>query len=193
MTDDSAETPPAEPGLPALPVFNIHINPVVIPAPFANALAHIVVEWSRLEDALWTDLEWMMRFPNVARLTKEPPRAFNRKLELWKRAVDELFRTVASYRERAALVVSRATEAAKLRNHLVHGTWPIDNPTAEGSFLVLNFRGSGDKLQVASLTINQQGLDQLAKEILDVAGLISGLTMTRMLLLHEGLLKARVE
>jgi hypothetical protein len=185
MSEDNAKeaAPKAE-----LPMMRINGEPLQLPADFAVALAHVVVEWSRLEDAIERDLDWMMRFKVVAELAQEPPRSFNKKLELWRRAVNTLFRTIPQYRQMAAMVVPRAKEAAKLRNHLVHGMWPHQNPPPE-RFKIMSMTPVGDgTFRVQQAVIGREDLERLTAEILDIAGLVLGLTVSRMLHGHHGLL-----
>ena len=186
MSEDTADDPAP---IPAPPMFRMHGEPLKLPPDFAAALAHVVVEWSRLEDAIESDLNWMMQFQVVADLAPEPPRAFNKKLELWRRAVNVLFAKIPQYRELAASVVARAKAAARVRNLLVHGTWPLDNPMPHGRFRVLNMTPvGGSRYRMDHVEANATDLEGLTADILDLAGLVMGLTMSRMLHAHHGLL-----
>jgi hypothetical protein len=187
MTKDNAES--AAPKA-ALPMFKLNGEPLKLPPEFAIALAHVVVEWSRLEDAIASDLNWMSQFQVVADLAKEHPRAFKRILELWRRAVDTLFEKVPDYRDLVAAIVPRVQEVVKVRNILIHGAWPLDNPTPEGRFRVINMRAvGGGKIMVDTVEVDETYLLEMTEEILELAGLVIGLTMTRMLHGHYGLLR----
>jgi hypothetical protein len=169
-------------------MFQINGEPLKLPPEFAVALAHVVIEWSRLEDAIASDLDWMMQFQVVADLAPEPPRMFNKKLDLWRRAINVLFVEVQPYRDLADLVVPRVKEVAKARNVLVHGAWPLIEFGPE-SFTVINTRyAGGGRVWLDTLEATRAGLEELTAEILDLAGKVTGLTMTRMLHGHYGLL-----
>ena len=168
MTDDSAESAPTTP---ALPMWGLIGQPVKLPPEFAMALA--TSSWSgiALEDAIATDLDWMMQFPNAAALSKEHPRAFGKKLELWRRALDTIFALVPQYRDVAADVVRRAKEVARVRNVLVHGLWPLGDPSDEGRF-EHGLRGSR-QVRFDHVEPNTADLINLTDEIIKPEGLVS--------------------
>jgi hypothetical protein len=186
MVDNTADAPTPKA---RAPMWTIKGQPLALPPDFAVALAGVVVEWSRLDDAIESDLNWLLQFQVVADIIKEPPRAFNKKLEAWKRAMHKLFPKVAEYLEVVAHVVPTAKEIARIRNILVHGMWPLDNPQKNGKYRVLNMNSVGNGMYrmdyVDADTADLQGLTQ---NILDLAGMVQGQFMSRILHGHHGLL-----
>lgn len=165
-------------------------KPVPIPDEFAITIARIVIEWSRFEQGLASDTSTMMHYPIVQALAHEAPRSFSKKVELWRRAVAKLYSSIPEYQAVASDIAKRAKEVAKFRNHLVHGTWDLSGPNAEGGWRVSNVRALVVIEKMDQMIVTQALLDQLHQEIQDLSDDIFGFITTKMLHQHKGLLKA---
>lgn len=171
-------------------MFSVKGKPIPIPDDFALILAKIVVEWSRVESALAMDTSTMMRYVVVQELTTETPRNFKKRIELWKRSIDTLYRTVPQYRALAAEIRIKAKAAAKIRNHLMHRTWDLKGEDADGCFTVSNIRGLHIIEQYDRLKVSKQLLQDLLNDVTALSDQIFGFMTTRMLHARFGLLQA---
>jgi hypothetical protein len=168
-------------------MWTLRADPYGLPAPFALALAQVIVEWSRLETAISADLDELMKFTVVASLAPEAPRAFNKKCELWKRAIDRLFGPVREYRAVAAAATRRAKQLAKVRNHIIHGRWTLNKEDPSPKvFEVKNPRWTRDGYNETKMAVTQEVLEEMNAQIMEVTGLIYGLIMSRMIHARQG-------
>jgi hypothetical protein len=188
MSEDIPDLPAQEA---QAPMFRVNGQPVVLPDEFAKALAQIVVEWSRLESAIASDTTSTMNMlPALADMATEAPRSFKKKLDLWSKVTKRAFGSIPQYCQVVDHIVPRARTAALIRNHLIHGHWPISGVGPTGEYQIHNFEGLKQG-RLTRMTVTQDVLDEVLAEILDLAGTVYGFTMTRMLHAHHGLLRAQ--
>jgi len=159
---------------------------------FAAALASIVIEWSRVETSLVTDLEGLRQFPGVSDLSPEMPRSFDRRLKLWRKSVRHLFPTIESYQLVADNIRDRACDLAPKRNHLIHGLWDIEGVAQSGVWTVRSHKAAkGGGYHLLRSEVDADSLEGTAQAIVKLSGDILGFLASRMLHAHKGLLKAQ--
>lgn len=185
MSDNTASTENSQ-----IPVWTLRGKPVPIPEGFEKSIASIVVEWSRFEMGIVADTSSMMQFRIVQELATEAPRAFTKKIALWKKAVDTLFRDVPIYRNMAAQIKTKGVAVSKMRNHIIHGTWNIVGPDENGAWSVSNLRALQFVEYHETVKVDQAKLDYVLAEITDLSNAIYSFQVTKMLHRHLGMMKA---
>lgn len=154
-----------------------------------TALGEILIFWSRIESALDQDLRTMRQWPIVSDLADHVPHTFHKKLELWRRSVRTLYPKVFEYQEHADEFTRGAKMVAKVRNHIIHGTWGL-NPNEKGQFNVSNYRTVKGEERYDQMWVGQDLLNGLLGDVKTLDGLIMGFIVTKMWHGHLGLLKA---
>ena len=170
-------------------MLGITSDPLPMPLEMFTVIGEIVILWSRIETSIDTDLETMKQWPVVAQMVPNGVRGFSKKLEHWRRAVKTLYPKVEVYQGHAAEFERAAKMVAKLRNHLIHGTWSME-ATECGGFVVTNVRRDkgGDKFEQFEITM--EVLLALLDDMRSLDNYIVGFIGSRMLHAHLGLLKA---
>jgi hypothetical protein len=156
---------------------------------YAAPLAAIIIEWSRIELGIETDLDDMRRYPVAANLAPEIPRGFNMKIKLWRRSVRALYPTIEAYQMVADMVRDHACDLAPKRNHLIHGQWAIEGPNNEGRWTVRNFKGTRKGYFVYKSEVTPETLSGTLKAIRKLTGMITGFTASKLLHAQRGLLQ----
>jgi hypothetical protein len=110
----------------ALPWYTLKEHRIAVQPSLAQAIGEIVAHWGSFENDVTHDIGSMMRFPIVRRLSSHHPRAFKKRIELWRRCVDALFPSVTVYRDYAERICSDAKQLSIVRNKLLHGIWTRD-------------------------------------------------------------------
>jgi len=121
----------------ALPFLGVTSDPLPMPPEMFAALGEIIVLWSRIESSIDADISTMMQFPVVRKLAKKAPRTFTQKLDLWRRCVRTLYPKIDAYQSYADSFDEAARKVAKVRNHVIHGSWGLQADES-GGFMVTN-------------------------------------------------------
>lgn len=140
-------------------------------------LGEVVIQWSRVEMALLQDTSTMFRYQIVQALASEPPRSFKKKLELWRRATRTLY-NADPYQQLAAAIYTRAKAASKLRNHLVHGSWALEE--REGSFMVSSVKALRHVETWDSILVSEALVEDLLEEVKHINDLLMSLIVSKM-------------
>ena len=152
-----------------------------------TTLGEIVIHWSRVESSIDQEIFTMRhQWEIVRKLTDVLPHAFSPKLKLWRDSVRTLYPTIEDYQLFADAFVERVKNAARIRNHLIHGMWSLPENEV-GEFHIVSYH----KGRVAALWVGQPLLDDLLEEVKNLVGLILGFTITKMMHAHTGQLAAR--
>ena len=131
----------------------------------------------------------MRQWPIVRGLSKTVPHTFSERLALWRRSVRTLYPEVELYQQQADAFVDGVGKVAKVRNHLIHGTWSLGE-NENGEFLVVNYRSVRGVDRIDSLWVGKEILDNLLADVRMLSGVIVGFTVTKMIHAHNGLLRA---
>ncbi|MEA3014377.1 MAG: hypothetical protein QOD42_2922 [Sphingomonadales bacterium] len=176
------------------PMITITGPPIPIEPRFAASLASIVIEWSRVETGIQTDLENLRQYPGIQNLSIEMPRAFDKMIKLWRRSVRHLYPAIESYQMVADNIRDRACDLAPKRNHLIHGLWDIDGVTEAGVWTVRSYKAvKGGGYQILRSDVDADSLEGTARAIVRLSGDIMGFLASRMMHARKGLLKVSRE
>jgi hypothetical protein len=167
-------------------MFGVTSDPLPMSDRLFSLIGEIVIHWTRVEAALLQDTSSMFRHRIVQDLATEPPRSFKKKLELWRRATRKLY-AVPAYQDLATTICTRAKAASKLRNHLMHGVWSLEE--REGAFTVSSVSALRHIEQWDSVQVSENLLEALLQEIKDVDRLLMGLIVSKMLHAYVGQLR----
>lgn len=174
----------------SIPWFPLIGNDHPIAPDLASAIAGVVIEWSAFEGALRADLGELMQFAIVRGLADQYPRAFKKRIELWKRSVHTLFPNVPCYLEVADEICSKGKIVAHHRNRLIHGHWLP--PEGDGSeYRVMLVEGLDRIYRLDQLTADVGYVSAIRKDIKTLSDALVSFTTTRMLHGRLGLLRAR--
>ncbi|HUE80017.1 MAG TPA: hypothetical protein VMN38_10350 [Sphingomicrobium sp.] len=171
-------------------MFTVTSNPLPMQPQMFTTLGEIVVHWSRIESALDQEISTMRRYALVRKLADVVPHTFSKKLELWRRSVRALYPSINTYQQYADAFVEAVKKVAKFRNHLIHGTWSL-NENEKGEFLVMNYRSVRGEERHDTLWVGQEVLDNLLADVQNLSAVITGFVVTKMIHAHEGLLRAQ--
>lgn len=163
-----------------------------MPPEMFTIIGEIVGLWSRVETSIETDTSIMMQYPNIRQLATIAPHGFIKKLELWRRCVRTLYPTVALYQNHASAFAAAAKKVAKVRNHLIHGSWDL-NPKEDGSFRVQSMRALYRVERLQELSFSVEFVTALLEDIRTLDSLITGFIATKMWHAHLGLLQTHRE
>lgn len=179
-----------------IPMLSITSEPLPMPPEMFTLIGEIVVLWSRVETSIDQDISWMTQWPVVANLI-DPiagrPRAFKKRLELWRRATRALFPKIAVYQSYADEFKRAAGIVSKVRNHVIHGTWSLQ-PDEHGNFTVFSIRPKANAAPAAidfeQLEIGIGFLQALVNDIRNLDNYITSFIASKALHMGKGLLKA---
>lgn len=177
------------PQKPTLPMFTITSDPLPMQPEMFTALGEAVIHWSRIESTLDDEIEEMRKWGIVRKLAKHVPHTFSKKLELWRRSVRTLYRSIDEYQSYADEVELQIKKVAKIRNHLIHGLWTLAE-NENGEFLVSNYRSVGGIERHDTLWVGQKELDDLLHDVKVLSGALMGFKVTKMIHGGQGLLRA---
>jgi hypothetical protein len=152
-----------------------------------SLLGGVVIQWSRVEGAILQDTSTMFQYPIVQALASEPPRSFKKKLELWRRATRTLY-NADPYQQLARAICSRAKAASKLRNHLIHGSWALED--SDGAFTVSNIKALRYVETWESIPVSEALIEALRDEVRAIHDLLMSLIVSKMLHADSGRLQA---
>jgi hypothetical protein len=183
---------PKTPKLVDPPMLGINSAPLPMPPEMFTIIGEIVVLWSRVETSIEADTSIMMQYPNIRRLATTAPHGFAKKLELWRRCVRTLYPTVTLYQNHASAFAAAAKKVAKVRNHLIHGSWDL-NPKEDGSFRVQSMRALYRIERLQELSFSVEFVTALLDDIRTLDSLITGFIATKMWHAHLGLLQTHRE
>jgi hypothetical protein len=103
-------------------------------------IGRIIMAWSRVEEALDGDIDYLAKRPNSARiLPKSIPNAFGPRLDLWHRLVCASYPDLPLYLTAAKEIREAAEHLAEWRNNLTHGLVTVEN----GRLRIANIRRRG--------------------------------------------------
>jgi hypothetical protein len=168
----------------------VNSEPLPMQPEMFTTLGEILVFWSRIEGAIDQDTVTMRQWPIVAQLAAVLPHTFNKKLELWRRSVRTLYRSIDEYQLFADDFMDAVQKVSKVRNHIIHGTWGLDT-NERGEFIVMNYRTVKGVERYENLWVGQQLLNDLLSDVKMLDGRIMGFIVTKMWHAHAGLLEAR--
>jgi hypothetical protein len=162
-----------------------------MPPEMFTVLGEIVVLWSRIETSLDNDIGIMMQGPIVCEGVKEHPRAFGKKLSLWRRSVRRLYPKIDYYQDQANEFERVARIVARYRNHVIHGSWSLQ-PKEDGAFTVTRYehRVGGTIDGINKLEVDLGFLKALLDDMRKLDNQIMSLVVTKLMHAHLGLLKA---
>ena len=167
-------------------MFHVTSEPLPMDSQLFRTIGEIVVIWSRIENGIAQDTQDMMKYPVARKLSETIPHAFNKRLELWRRCVRTLYRSIDTYQSYADGFADAVRKIARMRNHIIHGTWAIE-PNEQGEHMVMNYRPNIDKTD--SLWVSQKVLDDLLADVQMLDSVIMGFITTKMIHGHDGLLQ----
>lgn len=170
------------------PMFALKSEPLPMGTDLLAAIGELVVIWSRIETGLSMDISSMMQYPNIAALATEPPRSFKTKLTLWRRCVRVLYQDIEKYQALANRIQTDLKAAAKVRNHIIHGSWSL-MPNDDGSFTTTNITMLRHAEKIARADVDLERIQGLLTEIYRLDGLIHGFIASKIWHAHLGLLK----
>ena len=153
-----------------------------------SALGEAVIFWSRIESTIEQDLITMRQYPIARNLAKVVPHTFAKRLELWRRSVRALYSSIETYQKYADAFEVGVKKVAKIRNHMIHGTWSLE-ANEKGEFLVSNYRSVRGQERHDTLWVGQKNLDDLLTDVRNLDAWIVGFTVSKMLHAHHGLLR----
>ena len=177
----------------AIPMLEIVSDPLPMPSEMFTMLGEIVVLWSRIEASIDSDIQTMMYWPVVRQLVqrlwpKGRPTAFSKKLMLWRRCIATLYPKVEVYQAQASEFKRVATITAKLRNHIIHGSWSLQ-PTENGGFDVWSIRPIFQTANADRIEVTSELLAALLNDMRTLDNYIVSFVSSRMWHQHIGLLK----
>ena len=167
------------------PMFGLKGQPIPLTPEFAHPIAGIVVEWSRVELAIENDLDALRLHPVAAKLASVVPRAFGKRLELWRRSVRALAPTIEAYQLAAGAIEKEANRIRMIRNLLVHGLWNPDGPL-DGAWQVESWQRDGATVQIRRLRLSAPELEGLLADIMALADGIVAFMISRAFHAREG-------
>lgn len=170
-------------------MLTIASDPLPMQPEMFRTIGEIVVHWSRVENALESEITAMRRYPIVKKLAETMPHTFGKKFELWRRSVRTLYPKITEYQSFADGISDAVKIVVKFRNHIIHGQW-TSNENEKGEFLVMNHRIVRGAERMDTLWVGQTVLDNLLCDVQTIAGGIAGFTISKMVHAHEGLLEA---
>jgi hypothetical protein len=172
-----------------IPMLGITSEPLPMPEEMFTIIGEVVVLWSRVEAHIDQDITWMAQWPIVQALFTERPRGFAQKLDLWRKATRALYPTINVYQSYADEFKRAAKIVAKVRNHVIHGSWSLE-PNDDGSFVVYNIKSHVLTAQIEPLEVSLGFLRCLINDVRNLDNYITGFVVSKMLHVHQGLLKA---
>lgn len=176
------------PGKPTLPMFKVDSDPLPMHSDMFKTIGEIVVFWSRIENSIESDARAMMRYPIVGKLGSAVPHPFKQRLDFWRRCVRTLYPSIETYQSYADGFIEAVEKVAKVRNHIIHGTWTIE-PNEHGQYLVVNYRKVRGNEVTDTLLVSQPLLDDLLTDCRTLDAHITGFIVTKMVHAHHGILK----
>lgn len=180
---------PAEVGVPFL---GLTSDPLPMPPEMFTMIGEIVVLWSRIESSIDSDISSMMQFAVVQKLAKKAPRTFTQRIELWRRSVRTLYPKIEAYQRNADAFETAVRQVAKLRNHLIHGSWALQ-PDDDDSFLVLNMVALRTVEQSDVIQVSIPFLQALLDDMRKLDNHIMSFICSKMWHAHQGWLKTDSE
>lgn len=181
----SAQALPAYP-----PMIGLRGDPIPIPAEFSHNLAALIIEWSRVEQTLLTDLEALCYLPGMDKVVPQVPFQFDPMLKAWIKAVRHLFGSIEAYQIVAEHIYKSGGDLSPKRNHLIHGLWAIEGPDLNDVWTVRNMkRVKGGGYQLHRSEVDIERLTGTVAAVRKLSEDIIGFTTSRMLHMHKGLLK----
>ena len=172
-----------------IPMFNVTSDPLPMNPQMFTTLGEAIIHWSRIESTIDEEIADMRKWGIVRRLSKVVPHTFSKKVELWRRSVRTLYPLIEAYQQTADGFDEAVTKVAKLRNHLIHGTWTLSE-NDRGEYLVSNYRSVRGEERHDTMWVGQEALDALLHDVKMLSGVILGFKTSKMLHGHQGLLQA---
>lgn len=157
--------------------YQVKLNPSEFPPsvePLFTAIGRAIFSWGVFETQLDFGLMTILQLPSAEPIrpklkSSEPiPVAFKQKVKIWRKT----FRNIPElekYQDSGLELIDRAKLLAGRRDAIVHGNWN-DFRDEEPVYLVgLHFRLRGDKVYASMHEANENGFNELADAMRDLA------------------------